>query len=268
MNILKHDLGDCVVSASDVSVPAVNYMARFSPNALFNQAYFLQEAGIGLHFPSRVVMSIVHDNNVLEIDENDVHTYASYTGSASNCQGYDAIITCAKGVPLMGFWADCAELMVAGKEHVGMVHAGRLTLDKKILHVFFDRFFMKELPSVTKVAISPYLGVDNHSFYPDSCDRFSEWMSNGCVDERRGESYLDMGEVLRQDLRSVGVLEKNIDDPRIDSFSLSIKSQYKEGFRVSHRHAAKFEGRAEGRGISVVMLKPDLDPTGTIVDEK
>jgi copper oxidase (laccase) domain-containing protein len=251
--IYQYSFGEHVLNGTDISCPIDNYNVKYGGEPLRAQLMLLERLGIQHLFDRRAVMGAVFGNSVLKITDLECSGYDSE--SRSRCSGYDGVITNERNLPLMTGWGDCPELLVAGKNTVGIVHSTGKTLDRYILDNFFKLFFETEDPADTKVGFSPYIFPGNYTGDFRDLTRFNEWSEAGLIRIENGVQHMNLAGMNAEDLLRLGVLAKNIHNKCYNSYQISIESNREGGYAVSHRHAANTPGTREGRGAACIMLK-------------
>lgn len=253
MNVHSYDLGQHVLNGIDISIPQQNYMNKYGSDALDAQKRFFSELGILKSFEKRVAMACSFEMKIKRVVD---FSHSGYdTEMRSKASGYDAIYTSLVGLPLVTFWGDCPQLMVSGKKTIGIVHAARETLDKRVIEEFFNVFLKEESPKNVHVGFSPYIQPKNFSHGKILLERAQEWLETGCIERQNEQYYLNLKNMIERDLSQVGIPDKNIHNAKLSTYDISFASLKAKGYKVSHRHAAKTHQGKEGRGIVCIMLK-------------
>lgn len=191
----------------------------------------------------------VHGDHVLRIDAADKGRGAIYKETV--IPDTDALITGAKGVPLMAFFADCVPVILLDpvNEAIGLAHAGWkgtvAGIAAKTVQEMGTAFGTK--PEKLLAAIGPSIGpchyqVDepvNAKVKEAFPDQWSELLSGFTPD---GHAWLNLWAANACKLRQAGVLERNISVTGLCTYC-------KPDVFFSHRH-----GMA-GRQAAVIMLK-------------
>jgi copper oxidase (laccase) domain-containing protein len=266
-NIHQYDLGKTVANGIETRCPMGNCYVKYGGEPMTSQLRLLSEIGASNLFDRRVMIGAVFGNSVLRVKDLSFSGYkteqepicmanSGYEAARTMCNGYDGVITSMKGLPIMIGWGDCPELLVAGKNTVGIVHSTGKTLDKFILDNFFAQFFETECPVDTRVAFSPYLFTEHYTGDFRNLARFDEWSEagviTGSIDDRQ---HLDLEGANMRDLLRLGILHENIHNAHYSSYNLSALSHELGGYAVSHRHATNTPGAKEGRGAMCIMLR-------------
>lgn len=245
MNYFSYNLGPHVLNITDISIPQRNYMRKFSDDALENQQKFFEENNLASSFSKRIMKAGDSKCSIIKIDDESL---ARYTNNTSNCNGIDALFTAIPELPLVACFGDCPQLFIAGKRHIGIIHAGRQTLDSRIIERFFEQFIRCESTYNCRIGFSPYIHKENFPHTYLDLKR-KDW--NDMIEYSDGRYYLDLKAMILKDLKRVGIDARHIMDNDIDTFKLSQKSEKAGGYQISHRQATN----KEGRGIMLIMLK-------------
>lgn len=249
MEFLNYPLGENVFNAVDVSKVQVNYALQYGKKALDSQKTFFEKNGILRDFPRRVVPAGAHGVEMLRIEDL---SFSGYDANGTKCRGYDGVITTIPRVPLFAVVADCPQLMVAGKNTIGLLHASRSTVDQNIISKFFKLFSNFEDLKNVKVGFSPYIFQENFDHDYLKLKRKDDFAKH--IDARDGKFYIDLAGVIKDDLVREGIKFDNIYDKRINTFEVSRISRELGGFQISYREHMKNPVKG-GRGGLCVMLK-------------
>jgi copper oxidase (laccase) domain-containing protein len=243
-NYFSYPLGKYTLNLIDLSIPQRNYSCKYSDDALKNQMKFFKENNLEKLFHKRTVMACNFKSTIKKIEN---FSFSNYSGKISNCNGFDGIFTSIPELPLVTAFGDCPQLMVVGKNNIGIVHAGRKVLDDNIIELFFNQFSRYEKLSECKIGFSPYIFQENFSHNFLNFNR--DWEDS--INLINGKFYVDLKKMIVKDLKNVGIKEENIFDAKIDTYKLSLNSQNSGGYQISHRQASN----KEGRGLLLIMLK-------------
>lgn len=238
-SFVSYDFGESISNFIDVSLKQRNYICRYSKDALDNQKAFFKDVDLNKYFENRIMVA---GNANIAVKEIDSLKFAGYTKEVSNCNGYAGIYTSMLNVPLIAGIGDCPWLMVVGESNIGMIHVGRNILDNYIIQLFFEDFSKKEDISKVKIGFSPY--IHNSHFPHNTIDfnRKNEWTN--AILNLDDYYLLDLERIIMNDLKEVGILEKNIQNFMIDTYEMSKISSLIGGFEISHRQASEKEGRS------------------------
>jgi len=165
---------------------------------------------VGVDADKLVTAGQVHGDSIYVVEEKDV------AEGATLIKETDALITGAKGVPLMLSFADCVPVLIYDPTHnvVAVSHAGwRGTVAKiaqKTIFTMQDKFGTK--PTDCVVAIAPSIGACCYEVDKTVIsvlkESFSWWQD---IIIPRGERWLlDLWEANRRQLVDIGVDNSNI----------------------------------------------------------
>ncbi len=203
-------------------------------NVLQNRTILSEKLGFNLQ--NLIYMEQTHSNNVERI----------YDPSINKIENCDALITDMKNIPLMVMVADCVPILFydPSKNVIGVAHAGRngtfLEISKQTVNRMKKEF--ETDPSDLKVLIGASIGTCCYEVGEDIADIAVESFGKKYVDLRDKRFYLDLKELNKDQLMSVGVKEQNIELSNIcTSCDLNYYSYRRDG--------------VTGRFAGVMMLK-------------
>ncbi|MEK6968328.1 MAG: laccase domain-containing protein [Nanoarchaeota archaeon] len=239
MELFSYLIGDHVLNAIDLTTKQVNYSPNFGPDYEASQRKMFDQTQAAPYFDRRVVENANFGTTIW--DGGPVPEFL------------DGMIAREPNLPLFVPFGDCPQLMFAGRQTVGLVHATRDTIDKYILDIFADKFFKNEDPAETIVGFSPYIFSHNFSHEYLNLQREDEWRKAEVVYDQNGKMHIDLRKMAVDDLLRIGVDLGNILDHRVNNYDLSEGSVRFGGVAVSHRHAHN-TGAQEGRSGMMIML--------------
>ena len=155
-----------------------------------------------------VVGGQTHSNNVLEVNKS--HSGRGAGSPETVLPETDALLTKTKNLPLYLSVADCAGILIASEEKIGLVHAGWRGLQNNILQKALSLFSLEKLV----VGIGPCISADSYEV--------GEEVANHAPGEvkYRGESdkwQLDIARWAYFQLLQSGVREDQIEIADIDT---------------------------------------------------
>ncbi len=154
----------------------------------------------------------------------------------------DALITDKTNIPITIRTADCVPVFMYDPAHhvIGIVHAGWQSTHKKIVQTTLD--MLKEKfetdPKDVKVYIGPCIRKTSFEVGPEFKEYFPDEYE--AID---GQGFVDVAEANKNQLRSLGVVDKNIEDCGEDTYT------------DSNWFSFRRDGEAAGRMLHVMMLK-------------
>lgn len=207
--------------------------------AVENRKRFLSEAGID--YRGLVCAKQVHGKTVAVAGPMNKGSGAlDYNSSIA---GVDGFLTSARGVPIAILTADCLSVFVYDPSGpaVGILHAGWRSTEQNICYEAVRLMQMKfgSRPDRMLAGFGPSIRVC-------CCKMDDGFQSNypfGLI-RREAGLYMDIALINKRQLIDCGLMEKNIFDPEICTYSDN------ENFFSFRKEAER-----AGRMISVVMLK-------------
>jgi len=203
-------------------------------NVLQNRTILSEKLGFNLQ--NLIYMDQTHSNNVERI----------YDPSINKIKNCDALITDIKNISLMVMVADCVPILFydPSKNVIGVAHAGRngtfLEISKQTVNRMKKEF--ETDPADLRVLIGASIGACCYEVGEDIADIAVESFGKKYVDLRDKRFYLDLKELNKDQLMSVGVKEQNIELSNIcTSCDLNYYSYRRDG--------------VTGRFAGVMMLK-------------
>lgn len=186
-------------------------------------------------FPEPIHITQVHGNRVIVADKN-------YPKSGSLLEEADGLITKSFNLPLAVRTADCLPVFLYDEKNdgIGMLHVGWKSLQKDILPEAIN-LMKKEWntdPSAVKVVFGPSIRACCFEISKEFGDNFS-----GQIILRDHQYYFDLPQYARDQLYSLGVIEKNITDCGICTCC------------DQNYYSVRREDKLAGRMISLIMLK-------------
>ena len=172
-------------------------------NVLQNRTILAQNLGFNLQ--NLIYMDQIHSNKVMVISDPSVN-------KIENC---DALITNIKNIPLMVMVADCVPILIYDPlcNVIAVAHAGRngtfLEISKETVKKMTEVFGSD--PSDLKVLIGVSIGSCCYEVGEDIADITVESFGKKYVDLRENKFYLDLKELNKDQLMSMGVKEQNIE---------------------------------------------------------
>ena len=245
MKLRNYNFGLDIVNGFDVSEKQVNYSTKYSSDARGNQKKLLRELRIEEFFDQRIDLGCVHGDKIVVVRD------FSFSEDSNPISGCDGVITDVSNLPLISSSGDCAMLLVVGKKFVGLLHCSVATVDLRIIDKFFDKFCKFERVEDLRVGFSPYIFQED-LFY-NKLNLVRNDLSDFILRKDDG-FYLGLGEMVKFDLKKVGILDKNVKDLKINTFDLSRGSLLCGGYQISHREYSLNPMR-EGRMGLCLMKK-------------
>lgn len=168
--------------------------------AINRQRYFDKK---DLALDTLVTAKLVHGNKVVVVTEED---------KGETKEGCDGLVTNVPGIILGVTAADCLPLYFwnTQKTIVGVAHAGWRGVHSKITEEMVNVFTHKYTCEATDVCveIGPHILGCHFEIQDDLVEIFSEYREY--IQKVDGCTYLQLQEVVRKQLLSVGVSENNI----------------------------------------------------------
>ncbi len=230
---------DVIWAFSTRSLKNMSLVYGDTQDSIINRKDFL--GPLGIDYRDLVCAKQTHSDHVRCVREQDRGKGAlSYDASIPET---DALITDIKDLPLAVFTADCLSLFLYDplKPAIGLVHAGwrgsRWNIAAGALRQM-QALFGTELISL-KVRFGPCIGSCCYEVGPGFRENFPEG-----VKERENRYYLDLVEVNKRQLLSLGVSPSNM---FFSDICTSCRNEEFFSFRK--------EGKTCARMMSVMMLK-------------
>ena len=173
-----------------------------------------------------VVGGQTHSNNVLEVDKT--HSGRGALAPETVLPETDALLTTSRDLPLYIAVADCAGILLASKEKVGLVHAGWRGLQSNILQKALLSFPLDEVV----VGIGPCISAHSYEVGIDVAQHAPEGVKyKGKVNKWQ----LDIGRWAHLQLLECGLKDSQIEFADIDTGT--------DERTFSHRRQGKLAGR-------------------------
>lgn len=150
-----------------------------------------------------VTIKLVHGNKVVVVTEDD---------NGETKEGCDGLVTNVPSVIIGVTVADCLPIYFWNKQKniVGIAHAGwrgvRSEITKEMISVFKNSYACEAVDVC--VEIGPHILGCHFEIQDDLVEIFSEYEE--CIQKVKGHTCLQLQEVVKKQLLSVGVSEKNI----------------------------------------------------------
>ena len=204
-------------------------MRLITPDFLHAEFFMRNDSQDGIDDLPRISPSQVHGANIIHIDDTNFADYV--LPSRPEADGILLTTTCASASLR---FADCAPVMLWGKNWVIILHSGYKGTVMNISGKGVE--MMKNMCAVSEVCawIGPCIGRENYCR-----DLGEEWTERGRTsfhaenyDTRDSKIYFDLaGEIVRQLLES-GVREENITLSGRDTFTNSECYSYRRGDKI------------------------------------
>jgi polyphenol oxidase len=212
-------------------------------NVLNNRSQFLSSHNIPME--RCIALKQIHSDIILTLDEKDI-------GTGMNPQGRfveaDGMITNQPNIFLFMLVADCIALALFDpkKNVIGMIHGGRIGLDKKIfthaIHLMQIRYGCD--PKDIIAQISPSIGPCCYFLdYPYNSGENMKSYAKHINDEKFS---LNIWQAAMDQLLEAGLIEDNITNPQSCTFH--------SGAYFSHRKSEQ-ENEPEGRFAVVIGMQ-------------
>lgn len=170
--------------------------------------YRLVAEDFGFEFENIVTSKQEHTNNIKIVTCDDCGKGVTKT---SDIEATDGLVTGEKNIPLVVFSADCYPVLLADKEKkaIAAVHSGwrgtYLNISKNAVEIMKCEFGVK--PENIIAAVGP--GIDRCCFETEK-DVASMFDKKYVASEKDGKFYINLPEVIKESLKTAGVLEENI----------------------------------------------------------
>lgn len=192
--------------------------------------------------PSQTVrMEQTHGNSVYWISSKDRNSLINQI---------DGLLTLEKGVFLVATAADCVPVLFLDKNKsiFGIAHAGWKGVYKEIVKNMLERMTQKgSKRSDIMIGLGPSIRVCCYNVYKDRADVFKTKFSkmNGIIKIKDDKVFLDLIKIIKLQLKSSGILDRNILDSKICTKDTAIDfySFRKEGGTKSFGLSAGIIGR-------------------------
>ncbi len=205
-------------------------------NVLLNHQHLASE--LNYDKKTLVHMKQIHSDIVLAIDDND---------NFENPPTCDALITDKLNTPLMVMVADCSPILFYDHEQrvIAVAHAGRQGAFKNIVKNVIDSFIdnYSSNPKNIYVSIGASIGRCCYEVGSEVYEEVKLLDLEYAIEKREKSYYLDIGKILKTQLLSCRIDEKNIEISKECSCCLSDKY-------FSYR-----TDRDTGRFCGVIILK-------------
>lgn len=174
---------------------------QITPEVFKNRQAFLSEFGLSAH--NIVSTSLVHGARVTRVD-------SSHKGQV--VPDTDALITNDATIVLTITAADCLPVYFynPGVKAIGLAHAGWKGILKEVAantaKALQENF--ESRPEAVKVFIGPHLQKCHFEVKRDVIEKFNGYGQH--IVTKNNRTYIDLAGIVRQQLESLGVQEKNI----------------------------------------------------------
>lgn len=241
-----------------ISLDGRNYSLKYSDSnyqTVIDQFKFFEKSGFNLG-NKFIFMRVAHGNFALEIDSENKSMYNHYSRDfETKCPSADALFTREEGITLCGLWSDCPHIVIKSKGLVGLIHASRACLDKKIIESFVNETKIK--PNDTQIIIANSISEKDFDHDYLGFKRAYEWLAKNHCKERNGSYYLDLPAIIQDDFKTLGFT--NLESNPIDVVEYSEMKKELHGVVYSHRLSKKYDTYKEGRGLIAVSLERTID---------
>lgn len=154
----------------------------------------------GFLLENLVYMKQIHSNSVKIINN-------SFINEIKDCDG---LITSKRKIPLMTMAADCAPVLIYDKEKkvISAIHSGRVGTKKEIARYTLESFvkvYNSKVEDIV-VAVGPSIGVCCY----EVGDEIVKDMDKRYIEQKNGSFYLDVKQMLKEQLLNFGVKKENI----------------------------------------------------------
>lgn len=193
-----------------------------------------------LHYPLKhlVHMNQVHGDKIIDIDK--YHNF----DKTPTC---DALITQEKEIPLMVMVADCNPILVYDPEKgvIAAIHAGRVGIFSDILSKTIRK--MQQIyacePKDILVSLGPSIRQCCYEIGSEIKEEANKLGFHYAIKTVGNSYYLDLISIAHQQLREIGIKEKNIET-----------SQYCTACNTDTFYSYRAEKNSCGRFAGVIML--------------
>lgn len=176
-----------------------------------NRREFLSKHNISMR--KTVGMKQSHGNSVIAVDK-------SYVGR--NDLDGDALITNNEGIFVMVKVADCHQIGIFDPKHqaIGLLHAGWQGLDQGIIQKTIDAMKenFKSTPKDLLIQFGPSIGPCCYRKLPDLKQENDPRWKLYIFKDKDGTFGIDIWTLAADQLKTLGVLPKNIDNPKICTY--------------------------------------------------
>lgn len=166
-----------------------------------------RDAGFGLHGvePDLVhVMKQVHGSTVTTVDER--------TPPGAEVRDTDAMVTALEGRALAVLTADCVPVLIAGREHVGVAHAGRVGLQAGVVeHTVATLVAAGEAPDGLRAAVGPAIGPCCYEVEEDLATAFEDRYPGAAAATTWSTPSIDLPGTVVRILEGAGARVDNLD---------------------------------------------------------
>ena len=182
---------------------------------------------INFNINKAVFMHQVHKNNVVKIDESNIHLFG---GKEKLVEGADALITNLKNTPLVVQTADCAPIILYCDESKSMaaIHSGWRGTVQNITKKTID-LMKKEYnanPSNMYAYIAPYIAQKDY----EVGDEVDVHFKNKAMINNKW--HIDNGLEIKSQMIECGILENNIEISNINTYDEYCYSYRRDGTQV------------------------------------
>ncbi len=215
---------------------SLNY--GLAQDSLNNRKEFLGKFGVD--YRDLVCAKQVHGSHVECVGEVDKGRGAlAYDDAIADT---DAFITASPDVPLVIFTADCLSVFLYDflSASIGIIHGGWRSLHKDIIIKTIQ--LMAEKFNIRASGLRIGFGPSIRKCCYEVGGEFNDYFAQG-VTERNNRYFLDLTDVAKKQLLSLGVKEGHIVDSQICTFC-----------RSSEFFSYRKDGLSAGRMMSVIML--------------
>ena len=187
------DFSSVMFSTSKASDGGMGFLTTEPKMALANRVTFFRKLGLSLE--NAIGLRQMHGDSIHVVSKKDRGKGATTLDTALEA---DALITNEKDIFLLVVAADCNQIALFDpvKQAIGLVHAGRIGLEKEIV--------IKTIQKMQQTY---------HTTPKDLIAQFGPSIDPCCY-------FVDIWEEAEKQLKKSGVLEKNISNPRICTYNI------------------------------------------------
>lgn len=207
------------IKDSFINVSSIDESKRYE----YEKAFF---EDIDIDMKKSIFMKQIHGSNILKIDKSNFNIYSKMDPVLDT----DALITNLENIPLVVQTADCLPLVLYSKDTRSMaaIHAGWRGVVSKIIpktiSVMIDEY--NSDPFFIYAYIGAHIFEENYEVGKEVADMFE---SKSFIS---GHWHVDIAKEARRQMIESGVLEKNIEVSKLNSYDKRFYSYRRDGKQI------------------------------------
>jgi copper oxidase (laccase) domain-containing protein len=208
-----------------------------------------------------LTLGCVGGTDILRLTNENKMNYVGYGADLhTHADGFDGVYTQVRGIPLCVGFADCPQILVAGNDLVGIIHAGRVNMDKSIINKFLSEVSKVTDPRGLVFGMSPHVRGRNYlHMVVFHLRRYKEWMETGVITPHGKDYAVDLTKAIMDDFDRNGIRRDRVFDSGLDTFVEGCSAAKMGNMWINSKRAHealmhKHKGIKRGSCFCAVML--------------